>query len=179
VRQKNSYARADAGRKTSWRRFLTTPAQFFTGERFSRRLLRCDCDVFEGEELFETPACWRCETRRSSGRNIGVWRSKSTKRGAYRYDALQRRKFRQIRNFLSRYLYQDQTASAVCLAAWRAEARRAASATGCAAGPTRSSSAASSHGGSARCSCCRRSCPCSAQAHRGSANRAVPRQTGD
>jgi len=47
---KNGFVGAEAGGKTSWSRFLPTPARFFDREEVRSAVLRRDREVFEGEE---------------------------------------------------------------------------------------------------------------------------------
>jgi hypothetical protein len=64
-----------------------------------------------------TPADHTAETSASGGPSLQNGQ-------AYCFDAFPRRKFRSIKNFLRMFQLQDQTASAVCLAAWRAKPDR-------------------------------------------------------
>jgi hypothetical protein len=64
-----------------------------------------------------TPADHTAETSASGGPSLQNGQ-------AYTFDAFPRRKFRSIKNFLRMFRLQDQTASAVCLAAWRAKPDR-------------------------------------------------------
>jgi hypothetical protein len=74
---------------------LPAPARFFGPGKARTAVLRRDREVFEHEEPFEVIA-HADHSRRSYGRNIGVWRSKSillaSRTRAYCFDASLRRK---------------------------------------------------------------------------------------